>query len=45
MLFTLQVVAKCKTLGAPEAGYLVADMSNLKQTKQVVDQAVQILGK
>jgi len=39
----LQFVAKCKTLGVLEAGYVVADVADLKQTKQVVEQALQTL--
>jgi len=39
-----KVVAQCKSLGAPSANYIVADMSDLNQTEMVIEKAAAFMG-
>ncbi|CAK8675873.1 hydroxysteroid 11-beta-dehydrogenase 1-like protein B [Clavelina lepadiformis] len=39
-----EVVENCKKLGALEANYIVADMSDIQQTKKLIEKTVNIVG-
>ena len=44
-IHSFQVIKECESAGAASTAYIVADMSNLNQTKSVIDKAVDLLGK